>query len=290
MPVTTLRDDMALRLRVPLRGSRTEEGLAAALDALLATAETFPRPLAFGDDDPACFLVVTFHTPERRWVSERRFFERCARHPVLDARVLRYVEHVNPARWKHDPFHGGGLWTSTQAPAGSLAIVPLALRDASHLAALGEHLRGADLDHETFHRALVTELVKRHGLVPEVLDLLAVRAVDAAGQHGPEDLRWLAAKTAFGKLLGAKAGVEEFAARVDRVSRRTKADYRALYVANAGVALFEEAEPRARWFAFFEARGLRFEKDAKATVVQPPHPPRPFAEEWEACASSDDLG
>jgi hypothetical protein len=176
------------------------------------------------------------------------------------------------------------------APAGSLAIVPLALREPAHLPALGEHLRGADVDHETFHRALVTELVRRHGLTESVLDLIAVRAVDAAGQYGQADLRWLTTQTPFGEKVAGKAGVEAFAKRVHERSRRRVDEYRSLYVANAGKALFADDAGRfAMWIAAFEARGLTFDdRERKLGEQHPPYAPPSFKTIWEESASCDE--
>lgn len=289
MKLVVRADEPALRVKVPLEGSRTERGLRSALARLLEVTRKLPAPL--GADEPLAVLTVTFHTPERRWVSERRFFERCARHPALAPLVLDYVGHVNPRNWAKDPFRGAGFWTSMMAPAGSLAIVPLALRDRRHLGALGEHLRGADLGHETFHRALITELVTRHGVCDEVLDLLAVRAVDAAGQHGCDDLRWLLAKTPVGAALATARALDAFAARVDRLSRRTAQEYRALYVSNAGQALAGgDASRFARWLAFFEGRGLAFDASEKVLEsAREPWAPRAFEADWEEAASCDEF-
>jgi hypothetical protein len=210
------------------------------------------------------------------------------RFPALAPLTIAYVAQLNPKRWSKDPFYGAGYWTTNVAPAGSLAIVPLALASKDALGALGEHLRGAELDHESFHRALITELVERHDFCEEMLDLLAVRAVDAAGQHGADDLRWLAAKTDFGKLLRGAGGVRAFATRVDRLSERKK--FRSLYVANAGRALFDDEKRFAEWIAYFRGRKLTF--DAAELAPRPPvkpHAPPEFETEWEDAASSDDI-
>ncbi|MFO0671855.1 MAG: hypothetical protein U0235_19900 [Polyangiaceae bacterium] len=287
-PTFDAAEPTTLRLRVPLAESRSERGLARALDALVDATRALPRELLRDKSDPKSFFFVTFHTPERRWVSERRFFERAARFPSLAARTVAYAEHLNPSLWKKDPFFGAGLWTSIMAPAGSHAIVPLVLRDAAHVPALITHLRGADLDHETFQRALIAELVKRHGLREEILDLIAFRAVDGAGQHGPQDRAWLVTETSFGAALTEPSGLEQFAARVAARSTRSKKNYRSLYVSNAGRGLFRDWAHFDAWIAYFARKGLAFEASERAHEPIAPCPPPAFAREWEECASSDD--
>lgn len=282
------REPMTLRLRVPLDESRTERGLGRALDALVDATRSLPRELTRDTDDTKSFFFVSFHTPAKKWLTERRSFERAARFPALAARTIAYAEHVNPSLWKKDPFHGAGLWTSIMAPAGSHALVPLVLVGAPHVPALVTHLRGVDLDHETFQRALIAELVRKHGLTEEVLDLLAFRAVDGAGQHGTQDLAWLVAHTPFGAYIAAPGGLERFAERVHGRSRRTSAHYLALYVANAGRGLFSEPKRFEEWMAWFARHGLRQSPADRAHAVVAPYAPPPFAAAWEEAASSDD--
>jgi hypothetical protein len=292
MPATLALDPenpVVLHARVPLLESRNERGLGNALTELVRVTEKLHKAITRADEPPG-YLRVTFHTPARRWVSERRFFERAAKYPSLRAATYAFVDQVNPKRWPKDPFRGAGFWTTNAVPAGSLPIVPLALRDRGALPVLGEHLRGADLEHETFHRALLGEVVARHGLVEEVLDLVAVRAVDAAGQHGTEDLRWLVEKTGFGALVSDPEGALEFAERVHRISKR--ATYRPLYVAQAGKALFARSEAQFRvWIDFFRDKGLSFDERDLALDAAPhdPLPPRAFAKEWEEVVTSDDV-
>jgi hypothetical protein len=279
---------MTLRLRVPLDDGRSELGLMRALDTLVGFTKNLLKLVTADKSDIKSFLLVTFHTPQKKWVSERRFFERCAKFPQLSPKVIAFAENTNPSRWSKDPFHGAGLWTSIMAPAGSLAVVPLALREPIHIAALIEQFRGADLDHETFHRGLVTELVRRYGLREETRALLAFRAVDGTGQCGCDDLRWLAAKTPFGDEIRADGGLEAFALRVHESSRRK--NYRPLYVSNAGKALFDASPPRFRtWLSFFESHGLKFdETEKKPDPARAPYAPEPFDAVWEEAASCDD--
>jgi len=289
MKVTVDRTEpVTLRLRVPLDDSKSEPSLARALDALVTATHDLPTLLTADASDTKSFLVVTFHTAQKKWLSERRFFERCARLPQLAQKVVAFAENTNPSRWPRDPLRGAGLWTSIMAPSGSLAVVPLALREPRHIAPLIDHLRGADLDHETFHRALVTRLVHHHGLREETRDLIAFRAVDGAGQHGPDDLRWLVARTPFGSELRANGGLEAFAARVHDRSRR--APYRSLYVSNAGKALFGDSPARFHaWLAFFAAHEVTFDaSESDPGEPRTPYAPASFAEAWEEAASCTD--
>ncbi|MBX3263490.1 MAG: hypothetical protein KIS78_06335 [Labilithrix sp.] len=275
-------DPMTTHVRVSIDGSRTEAGLGAALDALVGVARGFPRALGENEDEEVPpFLVVTFHGGGR-WLSERRFFERAVRFASLRPAIARYVELVNPASWRSDPFGKTGFWTSIAAPAGSLAVVPLALSDVKYVATAIQHLRGVDLDHETFHRSFVTELWRRWGPCEETRRLIAFRAVDGAGQHGDEDLRWLAARCELGPAVNADA--DAFARLVDAESKRER--YRALYVANAGRSLFADAPGRfARWLEFFEERGLAFEASHRELVAPNLYAPKPWGEAWESAAS-----
>ncbi len=222
-------------------------------------------------------------------MSERRFFERCAEHSSLAKNIKAYIQAVNPKRWPKDPFSGAGYWTSIVTPAGSLAIVPLALRAPEHLPDLVEHLRGVDLDHETFQSSLTIELVKRHGWTNAMLDFVAFRAVDGAGQNGCGDLRWLSRHGALDDLLTTDAEIQSFAERVDRVSQRKKERYRSLYVASAGKALFSDSEQQfARWLAFFAGRGLEFSDQER--TLDPVHESKTadFDEVWDEAASCTD--
>ncbi len=282
------------RLRIALSDSRTREGLEVGLDALLeATRDlgaliTNPKELG-SDEKYAWYLVTTFHTPAKTFLREGRFFERCARFPALHAKMLQYAKQVDAkARGLRVAF-GNGLSHDDTHPAGCYAIVPLVMRDPRHVDALIEHMRGSDLDHESFHASLIETLIVVHGLCDPIRDLLAFRAVDGAGQHGEDNLRLAVQRHGFGEELRAPNGVEAFAARVDRISRRAPGSkgpdgaYRALYVANAGKALFAgDPVKYARWLALFEKRRLSFD-DAER---EPPKEhestwaPGPFDEEW----------
>ncbi len=289
-------DEETTRVKIALERSRDEDSLGASLDALVKVTGNLDKlirnPKAFAKSSKHSWnLVTTFHTPAKRFVRERRFFERCAKHPALHERMLTYVRNVN-ARARI-PGLRTDLGHSDMRPAGCFAIVPLVLRDARYIPALVEHMRGTDMDHETFHEALVEELVKRHGLCEEVLDLLAFRAVDGAGQAGGNNMKLAMARHGLRGLLAAPKDLERFAERVDRISQRKPGEswktrepnargYRELYVANAGQSLFEgDPESFAAWLAFFRARGLKF--DAANETLPPPREPRdpgPFADNW----------
>ncbi len=210
-------------------------------------------------DDETTYVKSTFHTPQKRWIRERVFFARTSKHAELDAKTLAYVKNVSNR--KRDLAH------NDMRPIGSYAIVPLAPRDKKYIAALIEHMRGTDLDHETFHAALVEELFSRNGLCEQTMDLLAYRAVDGAGQEADANLRLAYARHGLCEKLEGD-GLEDLAARVDRISRRKPGEvfsgYRELYVANAGKALFSGApEAHLRWLAFFGKRGLKLDVDAR---------------------------
>lgn len=275
-------DPVTTHVRVPIEASRTEAGIERALATLIAAARGFPQALGENDDEEVpSFLLVTFHG-EGRWLSERRFFERAARYHALRPTIAEYVRLVSPAAWASDPFTKTGFWTSILTPAGSLAVVPLALADVTHVDTVIDHLRGVDLDHETFHRSLVTELVTRWGICDETLRLLAFRAVDGAGQHGNADLRWLCARTGFGQIVRDR--FDAFARLVDTASKRER--YRSLYVADAGRALFaDDPQHFARWLAFFEDQGLQFEPSHRELSTEEVRAPRPWDEAWESAAS-----
>jgi hypothetical protein len=278
-------DAVTTHVRVPIENSRTEQGLRAALELLLATTKKLPGILGENEDEEVPpFLVVTFHSSNpRRWLSERRFFERCARFSALRPLVARYVEQVSPKRWKHDPFAGTGFWTSMMTPAGALAAVPLALADASHVETAITHLRGSALGNETFHRSFITEAVERHG-VDATLRLIAFRAVDGQGQNGEADLQWLMTR-ALRQHLDREGGLEAFAALVDEISERK--NYRALYVSNAGKGLFSRDPERfARWLRAFD---LPFDEHERTLgEAREPYAPRPWKEAWNEAASCTD--
>ncbi len=284
-----LSQPMRLSLRVRLEDATSERALARALEALVHATRALPSLLLQDESDVKSMLSASFVGARDELVlSERAFFERTARFAALAPLTLQYVEQLNPALWQEDPFFGAGLWATQEAPAGSHAIVPLALASAAHLPALITHLRGVDLDHETFHRALITELVRVHGLTEPTLELLAFRAVDGAGQDGPQDLAWLRAHSPFGAWLDAPGGLLAFAQRVHERSQRSVEHYRALYVANAGCALVEDAAAHQRWLGAFRDQGLRFHAADEQYAPVALEPPASFEEAWPAAADALD--
>ena len=254
-----------VRNRIPLEDSKDERALGVALAALVKLTSSMKKLV----QKDTMYVVTTFHVrATKKWIGERVFFERCAKHEELHPSMLAYARNVTDR--ERDLGH------SDMRPIGCFAIVPLALRDPKYIGALVEHMRGTDLDHETFHEALIDELVRRYGLRDETMELLAYRAVDGAGQNGEENLR----------RVREKIDVDVFAALVDRISRRkpgpVRSGYRELYVANAGKALFAgEPEKWKRWLAFFGERGLSFDaRDRELPEPRTPRPPAPFRQTW----------
>ncbi len=67
MPAEVLRPDpVTIQARVPLADSRSETGLGEALGELVAFANELPRLVGETEDDPPPFLLLTFHTNERK--------------------------------------------------------------------------------------------------------------------------------------------------------------------------------------------------------------------------------
>lgn len=239
-------------VRVPLADSRD----LAALGQALATLNDVFRDGAVIDakkNEDLTYLIVTFHTPKKKWIRERVFFARCAEHASLHPAMLEYTALLNrPARKL-----GGDLCHGDCHPVGSFAIVPLALRDPKYIGALIDHLRSWDMDHESFHPSLIEELLVRHGICDVTLDLLAWRAIESDGQSR-ENLQQAVRDHGLLAKIDEHGGLEAFVERALRINRRTK--YLPLYVGNAGRALFAgRQEDFERWLALFEARGLVFE-------------------------------
>jgi hypothetical protein len=267
-----------VHFRVPLRDSKDAKALGEALAQLVRLSSKLEQKI----DDETMYVKSTFHTPAKKWIRERVFFERTSKHPELDEKTLAYVKNVTNR--KRDLGH------NDLRPVGSYAIVPLVLRDKKHIGALIEHMRGTDLDHESFHCSLVEELLSRYGLCEETMELVAYRAVDGAGQHGETNLQLAYEKHGLREKLEGK-GLEEFAARVDRISQRKPkrnfSGYRELYVANAGKALFAgEPGEHARWLAFFEKKKLKFDaSDREVPARKKAWTPAKWRDEW---ADDDD--
>lgn len=278
-------ETLELRFELPVDwdGLRADPSLlAAVLDALLVVGQTFPAGLVPpGRTRPVANIVMSFSTPGGDDIIERELMQLCAYHPELHDRMRAWVRLVNPTLMPEGPTRPRELFTSIMAPAGSLAIVPLALRDEAHVPALTEHLRGVDLDHETFQGPLIAELVRRHGLTPSVLELIALRAVDKAGQNGFDDLRWLVERGGLDGRLATPADRLAFAALVDATSQRVS--HRALYVAQAGKHLFaNDPEAFAAWLSFFEEKGLAFgARDREHGGVQSVGPRSSGEQDWE---------
>jgi len=267
-----------VHFRVPLEDTKDPRALGKALGQLVRMSSKLANKI----DDETTYVKSTFHTPQKKWIRERVFFERCSKHPELDQKTLAYVQSVTDR--KRDLGH------NDLRPIGSYAMVPLVLRDKKWIGALIEHLRGTDLDHESFHASLIEELLERCGLCEETLDLIAYRAVDGAGQHGAANLQLAYENHGLKEKLEGR-GLEDFATRVDRISKRKPkqgfSGYRELYVANAGKALFAgEPEKHARWLAFFEKRGLKFDAtDREVPKRNKAWKPPPWREAW---ADDDD--
>lgn len=268
--------------------------LGAALDALLEVSRTFPAGLVPPDQErPVTNIVISIETPDGEDVIECELMQLCAYFPELHERMLAWVRAVNPSLMPEGPSRPRELFTSIMAHAGALAIVPLALERAACVDALVEHMRGTDLDHETFQGPLIAELVRRHGFTPAVMRLIALRAVDKAGQNGFDDLRWLVERGGLGAQLATPEARDAFAELVHSTSRRVK--YRPLYVASAGKHLFaQDPDGFARWLAFFEARGLVFEERDRRTTNIAPVGPRHSGEMdwnlvWDDAANCTDL-
>ena len=177
-------DAETTRVRIALEDSHSEKSLGDALDALVSVTKNLEALIRNKGAHAklakyAFYLVTTFHTPRRKFLRERVFFVRCSKHASLDEQTLAYVRNVN-SRARGIRGMTGDLGHSDMRPAGCFAIVPLALREARFIPALIEHMRGADMDHETFHASLIEELLTRHGLCEETMDLVAYRAVDGA--------------------------------------------------------------------------------------------------------------
>jgi hypothetical protein len=268
--------------------------LEGVLRDILSVVSRFPDGLlAPSERNPVRNLVLDLATLQGETLRERVFFESCAAHPSLEPLVLDFVRAVNPSRMEEGPSRPRELWSSILAPAGSHAIVPLVLAHERCIDALVDHLRGVDLDHETFQGPLIAELWRRHGWTDAMLRLIALRGVDKAGQHGFEDLRWFIARGGLADLLATPAQIESFAELVHTSSRRER--YRALYVAQAGQALFV-GNPTGLdcWLSWFRATGLVFEP--RDLGLPPPHEPGPhssaerdFATVWDEAADCEEL-
>lgn len=262
------RDDETTRLRVVLRDSHDPEALGEALATLVLATRNLEKLLS---KPRRFYLQTTFHTPKRTFLRERAFFERCVRHPALRDAMAAYARNVN-SRKRGVKGMSTDLGHSDMRPAGCFAYVPLALRDPKYIELFIESMWGTDMDHETFHAALIEELLVRHGLCDETMRLLAFRAVEAAGQDGERNLKLAYAHHGLAEKLASRAGLEAFAKLVDETCERRPGParpkdgyprhYRELYVANAGKALFQrEPQKLAQWLDYFRGRGLRFSSD-----------------------------
>lgn len=279
MPLTTIELEYKFDgayFRVPLANSRDEASLGRALESLNA-ALVDGSAISERTHPGLMYLYSTFHTPQNKWLRERCFFARCAKYPSLHPAMLRYVELVNrKARTLGDELGHGDCH-----PAGSFAIVPLALRDPKYLGALIEHLRGWDMDHESWHPALFAEILRCHGICQETLDLLAWRAIESDGKSR-ETLRQTVRDHDLHAKLAAFGGLEGFADRAWRINHRQ--NYLPLYVGNAGRNLFAGDLPSfERWIAFFENKGLLFEESDRAPPTSAPwtHSVTPWPNDFE---------
>jgi hypothetical protein len=244
------------RIRVPLDDSKNPSSLGKALDALVDfTSDVKHLREVPGEES---YLVSTFHTPAKKWIRERVFFTRCAKHPALHPAMLAYVANVNlKARG-----HGPPLAHTDFHPAGSFAIVPLVLADPKYIGALIDHLRGWDMDHESWHAALIDELLRRHGVREETIRLLAWRAVESDGQTDENLVQAVRDHSLLAKLEPF-GGLDGFAERAHALNQRKA--FAPLYIANGGRALCTgDPAAFARWLAWFEARGVVFEATDRA--------------------------
>ena len=83
-----------VHFRVPLEDSKDPRALAKALDELVRLSSKLAKKI----DDETMYVKSTFHTPQKKWIRERVFFERCSKHPELDQKTLAYVHRL----WGHE--------------------------------------------------------------------------------------------------------------------------------------------------------------------------------------------
>lgn len=280
-------DGETVRLRVALADGDSEEALADALEGLVLATRDLKKLVR-----KAFYLVTTFHTPKHTFLRERAFFTRAVKHPALHDAMAAYARNVNSR--KRGLVLETDLGHSDMRPAGCFAYVPLALHDPRFIELFIESMWGTDMDHETFHEALIEELLVRHGLCDETMRLLAFRAVDGQGQNGQANLQLAYEKHGLREKLAAPGGLEAFAKLVDEISERAKGPakrgdgvprhYRELYVSLAGKALFAGEEKKFRaWLDFFKKRGLKFDASESTPVARKPvRAPNDFASEWTA--------
>jgi hypothetical protein len=268
---------------VPLASLADRAALEAALDELLAVTSDLPNVLRLPDGELSWALAFRFVMPDGAVLPEPAVQAACVGHPALWPKMLRYVQQIDLRSHDLALPYSEMLGHDELFPAGSFAIVELALADARHIAPLIEHLRGVDLDHESFHFALIDRLLTRHGVCDETLDLLAFRAVDGAGQNGQDNL--VLAVRGHGLLEHWRAfgGFEQFVTRLKEKTRRTA--YLSLYLANALHALSIDApDTREAWLALAESRwAITFEPRERNQKLRERWRSEPFTDEqWQA--------
>lgn len=253
MAITISREDDQVLVRVTLDAPDDPAALATALDALV-TATTDLRGLLEVEHGRTRYQTynVLFDTPTGR-LDEQAFFERCVRHPSLHTAMVRYSDNLTEGMVGVSVPLCDGLWHDSLFPAGSFAIVPLALASTAHVPALIRHLRGVDLAHESFHRSLIDRLLTVHGICEPTFDLLVYRAGDGSGGGGGEANLYRAHAHGLRERWAPWGGQDGFAERLHERSEQLADDVEdkdvlASSLAQIGMALCpDDPAAYARW-------------------------------------------
>jgi hypothetical protein len=235
------RDDDTATIHIAL-ASASAEALGAALDELTDAVSDLRGVLDFEGHRSARYgCEARFEGPGG--CDERTFFERCVAVAALHPRVIGYVEQLATSGQGIDFAYVDGLCHhDARFPAGSYAIVPLALESPRYIATLIEHMRTLDLNHESFHPCLIDRLLTVHGLCDETMELLVFRAGDGDGGVTGHNLRIAVTAHGLREHWGRWGGLTGFAARLREVSESLEGDTddkAALryHLVNVGVAL-----------------------------------------------------
>lgn len=172
--------------------------LRAALEEHLQIGNKLPEFLKLQAKAERYGLIAIEVQFLKKRMKEDDFFALVLAHSDLHGMAEQYVRaiiaHIRKTRRP--------LWAEEDRPLGLFVACRLALLVPGHVDLYAELLEVSDMDHEVYQEDQIALLLKTHGLNPQTLRLLAIRATVAAGQVGEQQIDCF--RSSLAKLFSAQ--------------------------------------------------------------------------------------
>lgn len=166
--------------------------LSEALDRMIAImkSESALQAVLLEDEDSALFWAFgtadsnnTFQIADHKYDSEELFFKLASEYSDLHPKIVEYAAQVTTYMEVKEK----SLHTDCEHYAADWAWFYIALKDKEVIKHYIRYLRTNDLSHEVCQSHHIVEIILKHGIIKETLDLLAARMM-MGGQHHNKDL------------------------------------------------------------------------------------------------------